>query len=231
MLDVDTGGHKLRARLCHGSQEPLTPRIDIRDLIEVDNACSSTLVAVRFFPTCSQLGNPRPDQPALQNPSFFRWRLVDGDLQHVYLSCPPSVFGRVPIATGPCLAVSIELLELFLVQARRLPHVDSRYRHMQRRPRPSHLAWQMPHTQEKGITRAKAPRVRRSRNLVTGMGMATRESDLWITLVAWHCRVCGNVPVLRHARKMWGKRKRFGIGRNEGAVRCAYAESRTIPSL
>lgn len=112
----------MRARLCHGSQKPLTPRIDKRDLIEIDNACSSTLVAVRFFPTGSQLGNPRPDQPALQNPSLFRRRLVDGDLQHVYLSCPPNGFGRVPLATGPCLAVSIEQLEFFLVPVRRLPH-------------------------------------------------------------------------------------------------------------
>jgi hypothetical protein len=124
MLDVDTGGDKLRARLCHGSQKPLTPRIDKRDLIEIDNACSSTLVAVRFFPTGSQLGNPRPDQPALQNPSLFRRRLVDGDLQHVYLSCPPNGFGRVLLATGHCLAVSIEQPELFLLPVRRLSHGD-----------------------------------------------------------------------------------------------------------
>ena len=79
VLDVHTGGDELRAFLRHSPQESFPAFVDERHITKVDNARSSAVVAVRLFPACSQLADPRPDQPALQNPPLFRRRLIDGD--------------------------------------------------------------------------------------------------------------------------------------------------------
>jgi hypothetical protein len=88
MLDVHSGGDELRAGLRHRSQESFPALVNERDITKVDNAGSSTPVAARLFPACPQLTDPRPDQPAVQNPSLFRRCLIDGDPQHVYLFLP-----------------------------------------------------------------------------------------------------------------------------------------------
>jgi len=49
-------------------------------------------------------------------------------------------------------------------------------------------------------------------NLLICIGMANRKSLRWITLPAWHCRICGSVPVLWHWRT-------FGARKNDSELR------------
>src|SRR6266851_6102643 len=83
MLDVQTIGYKLRAFLRHSPQQPFPAFVDERDVIEVDNAAPLVLALMRSLPGCSQFADPRPDPALLHDPSPFRWRLRDSDLQHV----------------------------------------------------------------------------------------------------------------------------------------------------
>jgi hypothetical protein len=82
VLDVHPSGDELRARLCHRPQESFPALINRGDITKVHYAWSFFVVGVRLFPACPQFIDPRPDQPALQNPSLFRGGLIDGDFQH-----------------------------------------------------------------------------------------------------------------------------------------------------
>src|SRR5258708_29506164 len=89
MFYVQPPGNQLRAFLAHGPQQSFPAFVDERDVIEVDNAGALVVAPVRFLPGCSQFADPRPDQASLHDPSPICFRLLDGDLQHVYLSALP----------------------------------------------------------------------------------------------------------------------------------------------
>ena len=61
--------------------------------------------------------------------------------------------------------------------------------------------------------------------------MTSRLTAPQVTVPAWHCRICGSVPVLQHTRRVWGRRKRFGIAWSESAPRLGLGRRRAIPSL
>jgi hypothetical protein len=46
----------------------------------------------------------------------------------------------------------------------------------------------------------KSGRLRRSRNLLIWIGMAIHKNVHWIALRAWHCHICGSVPLLWQVR-------------------------------
>jgi hypothetical protein len=71
----------------------------------------------------------------------------------------------------------------------------------------------------------------RLRNLLICTGMTSRLTAPQVTVPAWHCRICGSVPVLQHTRRVWGRRKRFGIAWSESAPRLGLGRRRAIPSL
>jgi hypothetical protein len=82
MFRVQTTGYELCTFLAHSPKQPFPALVDKRHIIEVDDASLPALRSVLLFPARSQFANPRPDQPALQNPSIFRLRLGDSDFQH-----------------------------------------------------------------------------------------------------------------------------------------------------
>src|ERR1700730_5646507 len=78
-----------------------------------------------------------------------------------------------------------------------------------------------------------APRVLHVAELIYLPWSAGRKCGHSITLPWWYCRICG-----KRARFLAEKKSRVremlsesSGGKSEGAVRSAYAESRTIPSL
>src|SRR6267378_3714317 len=101
MLDVHTGGYKLRAFLGYSPQQSFPAFVDERDVIEVDNAGSLVMAPVRPLPGCSQFADPRPDQASLHDPSPLCCRLHDGDLQHANLSCLPTASACVSARAAP----------------------------------------------------------------------------------------------------------------------------------
>src|SRR5262249_42317166 len=90
---VDSVGYELHAFLGHCPQAPFAALVDKRHIIQVHNASFVGLNSVPLFPARSQFVNPRSDQLALQNPSSFRFRLSNSDLQHVCRSRLRRQFG------------------------------------------------------------------------------------------------------------------------------------------
>jgi hypothetical protein len=64
--------------------------------------------------------------------------------------------------------------------------------------------------------------------------MASRKSVAWITLPAWHCRICGSVPVLWQVRNVWGREgfsELHGVKQSAARLRGTPCDSEFANSL
>ena len=82
MFSVDASGDALCSLTNQQAQHALSALINKRDFIKVDDARAAVIFSVIVFPARPELTNPRADKTTLQDPSLFRSRFSEIDLQH-----------------------------------------------------------------------------------------------------------------------------------------------------
>lgn len=82
MFGVGPIGDELHSIFGEHAQELLAGFVDECDLVEVDEAGTFPIDAVVFLPARPEFVYPGSRKPAVKNPSLFRGRFAEIDLQH-----------------------------------------------------------------------------------------------------------------------------------------------------
>ena len=95
MFRVESAGRELRPAPGQYAQESFTALVDEGDFVQVHDASAFHISAVVLPPARPELTYPGVREPAMKNPSLFRWCFTEIDLQHAIPS------ERVRRSSGP----------------------------------------------------------------------------------------------------------------------------------